>query len=866
MISSAGDASGNGLQVEVGGQPIEEARSEEEGDSSFFIGLLAAVLILLITFGSLVAMGLPIVTALFALGVGLSLVTLGTHFFDTAEFAPQLAAMIGLGVGIDYALFILTRFRNGLDEGLGSQDAAIAALDTAGRAVLFAGVTVIIALMGMLLLGLSFLYGVAVATAFAVLMTMIAALTLLPALLTIAGRRVDRLRIPGLGGNRRSTAEDTRWFQWSRMIQRHPAIAALASGALLIALCIPTLSLRLGTNDAGTDPAGTTTREAYDLLAEGFGPGFNGPLSIVAALPSKGDDAALLELRKTLNGEPGVAETTPVMLNPAETTGVFQAYPTTSPESADTTDLLDHIRGEVIPPVEEQTGAQVHVGGITAIFEDFGTAISEKLPLFIGVVVLLSALLLMTVFRSILVPLKAILMNLLSIGAAFGLIVAVFQWGWGASLIGVDGTGPIISFFPIFLFAIVFGLSMDYEVFLMSRIHEEWEMRHDASLAVTRGLALTGRVITAAAAIMITVFASFMIGEDRIIKLFGLGLAAAIFIDAVIIRSVLVPALMQLFGKRRLVAAGLARPDPSATARRAGGGRPCPDRRAPGRQRDLGGLDDLVGLEAAGADVGADLAPLVDDPDLLQVRVEAAPGGDHRVASGVAERRSLSAAVTYLGHYESCMVAGARLGIRHSPRLQQGHPRHGQGRVPALVALVAAGPGQRLLHRVAGDDAERAGHPGFQLDVLDPAGGLGADEVVVVGLTADHDPEAGHPGVGPGLRQLLGGEGELVGAGDREVGDVADRDAAEGEAGVGALHQAVREVLVEAAGEDAEAEACQLLLLVVAEGFEEGAGLRHPPPPRRAPPRRGASPRRGRGPGGGGCGPSCRAWHGGSPR
>jgi RND superfamily putative drug exporter len=550
VISGARGASGNGLQVEVGGQPIEEARSEEEGDSSFFIGLLAAVLILLITFGSLVAMGLPIVTALFALGVGLSLVTLGTHFFDTAEFAPQLAAMIGLGVGIDYALFILTRFRNGLDEGLESQDAAIAALDTAGRAVLFAGVTVIIALMGMLLLGLSFLYGVAVATAFAVLMTMIAALTLLPALLTIAGRRVDKLRIPGLGGRTRSIAEDTRWFQWSRMVQRHPAIAALASGALLIALCIPTLSLRLGTNDAGTDPAGTTTREAYDLLAEGFGPGFNGPLSIVAALPSKGDDAALLELRRTLDGEPGVAETTPVILNPAETTGVFQAYPTTSPESADTTDLLDHIRGEVIPPVEEQTGAQVHVGGITAIFEDFGTAISEKLPLFIGVVVLLSALLLMTVFRSVLVPLKAILMNLLSIGAAFGLIVAVFQWGWGASLIGVDGTGPIISFFPIFLFAIVFGLSMDYEVFLMSRIHEEWEMRHDASLAVTRGLALTGRVITAAAAIMITVFASFMIGEDRIIKLFGLGLAAAIFIDAVIIRSVLVPALMQLFGRR----------------------------------------------------------------------------------------------------------------------------------------------------------------------------------------------------------------------------------------------------------------------------------------------------------------------------
>jgi RND superfamily putative drug exporter len=548
VMDSAQGASGDGLQVEVGGQPIEELRSDEEGDLSLLVGLGAAIIILLLTFGSVVAMGLPLITALFALGVGLGLVTLGTHVFDTAEFAPQLAAMIGLGVGIDYALFILTRFRNGLDEGLESRDAAIAAVDTAGRAVLFAGVTVIIALMGMLLLGLSFLYGVAMAAALAVLMTMIAALTLLPALLTIAGRRVDKLRIPGLK-RAPSNAENTRWFRWSREIQRRPVLSAVLSGGLLLILCIPTLSLRLGSNDAGTDPAGTTTREAYDLLAEGFGPGFNGPLSIVAALPSKGNDAALTELSRELKSEEGVAETTAVILNPAKNTGVFQVYPTTSPQSEKTTELLDHIRDEMIPPLEQRTGAQIHVGGITAIFEDFGTAIADKLPLFIGVVVLLSALLLMAVFRSILVPLKAIVMNLLSIGAAFGLIVAVFQWGWGASLIGVDGTGPIISFFPIFLFAIIFGLSMDYEVFLMSRIHEEWENSHDATLAVTRGLALTGRVITAAAAIMVTVFLSFMIGEDRIIKLFGLGLASAIFIDAVIIRSVLVPALMQLFGK-----------------------------------------------------------------------------------------------------------------------------------------------------------------------------------------------------------------------------------------------------------------------------------------------------------------------------
>jgi putative drug exporter of the RND superfamily len=550
LIADAEAASGEGLQVELGGQPIEEAQAEEEGDSSFMVGLLAAVVVLLLTFGSLVAMGLPIVTALFALGVGLSLVTLGTHVFDTAEFAPQLAAMIGLGVGIDYALFILTRFRNGLDEGLDKREAAIAAIDTAGRAVLFAGVTVIIALTGMLLLGLSFLYGVAMAASFAVLMTMIAALTLLPALLSLAGDWVNRLRVPGLGRRGPSAAENSLWFRWSREIQRRPILAALLSGGLLLLLCVPTLSLRLGSNDAGTDPAGTTTREAYDLLAEGFGPGFNGPFSIVAELPQKGEDAALVALHRELSAEEGVAETTEVMLNPARNTGVFQVYPTTSPQSVETQELLDRIRDDLIPPVEDRTGAALHVGGITAIFEDFGSAISEKLPLFIGVVVLLSALLLMIVFRSILVPLKAIVMNLLSIGAAFGLIVAVFQWGWGASLIGVDGTGPIISFFPIFLFAIIFGLSMDYEVFLMSRIHEEWERTHDATDAVTRGLALTGRVITAAAAIMVTVFLSFMIGEDRIIKLFGLGLASAVFIDAVIIRSVLVPAVMQLFGER----------------------------------------------------------------------------------------------------------------------------------------------------------------------------------------------------------------------------------------------------------------------------------------------------------------------------
>jgi hypothetical protein len=349
VIDIAQGAAGTGLQVELGGQPIEEVR-QEEGDTSFAIGLLAAIFILLFTFGSVVAMGLPILTALFALGVGLSLVTLGTHVFDTADFATQLAAMIGLGVGIDYALFILTRFRNGLDEGLEPQPAAERAIDTAGRAVLFAGLTVIISLLGMLLLGVTFLYGVAVATALAVTMTMIASLTLLPALLVIAGRRVDRLRLPGLGKRRpMGEMELGRWYRWSAWIQRRPVIALLLSGSFLIALCIPALSLRLGSSDAGSDPASTTTRKAYDLLATGFGPGFNGPFVIVANLPRKGDDSALVALRREAEATPGVASATAPVLNPAKDVGTIQVYPTSSPQSEATTDLLHTVRNGLIP-------------------------------------------------------------------------------------------------------------------------------------------------------------------------------------------------------------------------------------------------------------------------------------------------------------------------------------------------------------------------------------------------------------------------------------------------------------------------------------------------------------------------------------
>jgi RND superfamily putative drug exporter len=548
VIDIAKAEDGSGLRVELGGQPIEQV-SQSNGGGTEFIGLFAAIIVLLITFGSVVAMGLPVITALVALAIGIGLITVGTHAIDIADFAPQLAAMIGLGVGIDYALFIVTRFRSGIAAGLEVREAVVQSVDTSGRAVLFAGVTVMVALLGMLLMGVSFLYGVAISASLAVFFTMLASLTLLPALLAIVGGRIDSLRIPFI--KRHDPERDSGfWFRWSGYVQRHPWTAALASGALLLALCIPTLGLRLGSSDAGSDPAGTTTRSAYDLLAEGFGPGFNGPFQLVAELPAKGGDAALANIRTAVASRPGVASVAPPQTNPAGNTGVIQLYPTTSPQSAATTDLLRNLRDKVLPPVERATATTVYVGGSTAIFEDFGKVLSEKLPLFIGVVVALSALLLMAVFRSVLVPLKAMVMNLLSIGAAFGVVVAVFQWGWFGSLIGIDRTGPIESFLPVMLFAIVFGLSMDYEVFLMSRIHEEWERRDDASAAVTKGLAVTGRVITAAAAIMVTVFGSFMLGDDRVIKLFGLGLSAAVLIDAVVIRSVLVPAIMQLMGRR----------------------------------------------------------------------------------------------------------------------------------------------------------------------------------------------------------------------------------------------------------------------------------------------------------------------------
>jgi putative drug exporter of the RND superfamily len=545
VINAAESVRSPALQVELGGQAIEQAQRASVGFATG-VGLLAAIVVLLLSFGSLLAMGLPIVTALLGLGAGLGVIGLGSHVVDMVDFSSELALMIGLGVGIDYALFIVTRFRDAYRENGGKvQPALELAMNTAGRAILFAGATVVIALLGMFALGVSFLYGVAIAASLGVLFVLAASLTLLPALLMFTGNRVGRVR-------RRARRREPRagfWLRWVGLIQRRPVWAVLGSSLLLLALAAPALGLRLGASDAGNDPAKNTTRHAYDLLAAGFGSGFNGPLQLAVKLPAPGDTAGLARFTTTLRHTPGIASVATPRLNPARDTAALAVYPTSSPQSAQTTSLVKRLRSDVLPPLAQATGTTVYVGGATATQVDFAHVLSGKLPLFIGMVVLLSALLLLVVFRSLVIPVQAALMNLLSIAAALGVVQAIFERGWLAGLIGVQ-PGPIDAFIPVLVFAIVFGLSMDYEVFLVSRIHEEWQHRGDASAAVREGLANTGRVITAAAAVMVAVFASFAMGDDRVLKLFGVAMATAVFLDAIVIRSVLMPAVLELFGRR----------------------------------------------------------------------------------------------------------------------------------------------------------------------------------------------------------------------------------------------------------------------------------------------------------------------------
>lgn len=588
------------LEVEHGGPGAEVVRFKHTQSPSEGVGILAAAIVLLLTFGSAIAAGLPLLATLLAIGSTVGVITLLGHLVDTPDFATQLASLIGLGVGIDYALFVVTRYRAEVRAGMDRDEAIEQAVNTAGRTVLFAAITVVIALLGLLLLGLSFMHGVALGAATAVLATMFAALTLIPALIGGSGpfidgvlRELDRRgglrvwgtarRIPLPGRNlrwARATRRDAKrhgagWERWSRFVQRRPWLAAGVSLIVLVGLALPATHLRIGSSDAGVDPPGTTTRKAYDLVAQGFGAGTNGSFLLVAQLAKPGDRAAAQQIAAAVQRDRDFTFVAPPALSPDGQVATISAYPRTGPQDAATTRALERVRGDVVPAVEARTGARVEVGGFTASNEDFSRVVAGKLPVFVGVVVLLSALLLLAVFRSVFIPIKAAVMNLLSIGAALGFITMIFQDGHGAGLLGI-GTGPIESFVPVLMFAIVFGLSMDYEVFLISRVHEEWEHTRDASGAVARGLQTTGRVITAAASIMIVVFASFSLGDDRVIKLFGIGLASAVFFDAVIIRCLLVPALMELAGRhawwvpawldRRLPRLAIEAPEPQPAA------------------------------------------------------------------------------------------------------------------------------------------------------------------------------------------------------------------------------------------------------------------------------------------------------------
>jgi len=547
VITTAQSFAAPGYQVALGGQAIGLVDSAAPGPSEG-IGILAAIIIMLLAFGSVVAMGLPIITALFGIAIAFGVLDLLSHVVTTPVFAPEMMAMIGLGVGIDYALFVVTRFRQGLAEGRDPRAAACVSLATSGRAVLFAGTTVILSLLGLFLLQLPFMRGLAIGAIAAVVLVMTAALTLLPAMLGFAGRAIDSLHVPGLLQSAAEPSARGFWYRWSRTVQRHPVVAGVSALVVLVCLALPLFSMRLAFTDAGNDPATSTTRQAFDALATGFGPGFNGPLVVAARVPA-GGRPGVDRLDAALAHTPGMAFVAPAQFSAPGNAALIVGYPTTSPQSAPTEALVEHLRSTVIPAATAGTGVVASVGGETAGSVDASSYLSRRLPWVIGAVLILAFLLLMAVFRSVAIPVKAVVVNLLSVGAAYGVIVAVFQWGWLGGVIGIGSTSPIDPWIPLMMFTILFGLSMDYEVFLLSRMREEWRRTHDNSSAVADGLAKTARVITAAAAIMVCVFGSFVIGDPlHVLKVFGLGLAAAIFIDATLVRMVLVPSIMELLG------------------------------------------------------------------------------------------------------------------------------------------------------------------------------------------------------------------------------------------------------------------------------------------------------------------------------
>ncbi|HET9610474.1 MAG TPA: MMPL family transporter [Acidimicrobiales bacterium] len=553
VMHLAGEAEGDGLRIELGGYPIEKVEQSEAGSES--VGLLAALLILMVAFGSALAAGLPLVIAGFGLGVALGGVWLMANVVDVPDFGVQLATMIGIGVGIDYALFIVTRYRSALAQGHPPRQAVVIAGSTAGRAVVFAGSTVVISIFGLVLMGRDYLWGVALATSLAVSVVVFASVTILPALLGFAGRSIDRLRLPwfrhDVDGRR------TLSWRWSRVMQRRPLAAGLGALAVLLVLTAPATDLRFGMPDAGNGPSDLTSRRAYDLISEGFGAGANGPLLVAvdlrngAAATDAGSAARTVDrIAGDLQATDGVATVLPPALNDAGDAAVLTVVPTTGPQDEATESLVHTLRDQVLPGAVAGTGAEASVGGTTATFIDDSEDTASRLPLFIGGVVVLSFLLLMMVFRSLAVALKAAVMNLLSIGAAYGVMALAAGGGWVGELVGIEDATPVPAWLPMMMFAVLFGLSMDYEVFLLSRVREEYVRTRDNRRAVADGLASTARVITAAAAIMVTVFGAFVMEDAVFLKLAGIGLATAVFVDATVVRMVLVPATMELLGDR----------------------------------------------------------------------------------------------------------------------------------------------------------------------------------------------------------------------------------------------------------------------------------------------------------------------------
>jgi RND superfamily putative drug exporter len=554
FVNTARAPGSRSLQVDVLGQVA--ASTNPSSQSGLLIGVGAAIVVLLLVFGSVLAALLPLLSTGIALAAAVSLVGALSNTISMASFTQQLCLLIGLGVGIDYSLFILTRTRTGLRQGMSTQDAVVNASATAGRAVLFAGITVCIALCGMFIVGVSVLSGAAVAASISVLFPMMAAQTLLPALNGVLGRRVlTRKQRKALNAGLTTPAEASpRWARWAELVQTHRLSFGLAALAVMVGLAIPASSLRLGSADYGTDPTTTTTttHHAYELLVRGFGPGFSGPLELVAPVHSASDRVAFAGVVTAVAHTPGVVSVTATKVLPAgpghPAVAVAEAYPTGSPQDASTSNLITHLRGTVIPRAVHGTSTTVYVGGQTALSDDEATQLASKLPMFVGAVVALSFLLLMLVFRSVLIPATAAVMNLLSAGAAFGVITAVFEKGFLGSVVGISHTGPISPLAPILMFAVLFGLSMDYEVFLVSRMHEVWLKTRDNAQAVNRGQAVTGRTITALAIIMVVVFLAFVVSTDRTIKMIGLGMATAIAVDALVVRTVLVPAIMHTLG------------------------------------------------------------------------------------------------------------------------------------------------------------------------------------------------------------------------------------------------------------------------------------------------------------------------------